>query len=50
MDGLNQDQVIYRKNNGLSNNVEVKYSRTTKQIILSNTITLFETGKLTVST
>lgn len=41
MDGLNQDQVIYRKNNGLSNNVEVKYSRTTKQIILSNTITLF---------
>ena len=41
MDGLNQDQVIYRKNNGLSNSTEVKYSRTTKQIILSNTITLF---------
>jgi len=41
MDGLNTDQVNYRKNNGLSNNEEVNYSRTTKQIILSNTITLF---------
>lgn len=41
MDGLNRDQVIYRKNNGLSNSEEVKYSRSTKTIILSNTITLF---------
>lgn len=41
MDGLNSDQVIYRKNNGLSNEEEVKYSRTNKQIVLSNTITLF---------
>ena len=41
MDGLNQDQVNYRKNNGLVNSEEVTYSRTTKKIILSNIITLF---------
>lgn len=41
MDGLNNDQVVYRKNNGLSNNTEVKYSNSTKKIVLSNTITLF---------
>lgn len=41
MDGLNKDQVIYRKNNGLSNEENIKYSRDTKSIILSNTITLF---------
>ena len=41
MDGLNNDQVIYRKNNGLSNCTEVKYSNSTKKIVLSNTITLF---------
>ena len=41
MDGLNSDQVIYRKNNGLSNDEEIKYSRSTRQIVLSNIITLF---------
>ena len=41
MDGLNQDQVNYRKNNGLSNSQDVKYSRSNKTIILTNTITLF---------
>ena len=41
MEGLNLDQVNYRKNNGLSNSEEVKYSRSTKQIVFSNTITLF---------
>lgn len=41
MDGLNKDQVYYRKNNSLSNSEEIKYSRSTKTIILSNTITLF---------
>lgn len=41
MDGLNTDQVMYRKNNGLSNDEDGNYSRTNKQIILSNTITLF---------
>lgn len=41
MDGLNHDQVKYRVNNGLSNKGEIKYSKTIKQIILSNTITLF---------
>jgi len=41
MDGLNKDQVIYRKNNGLSNGEDVKYSRSTKTIVLTNTINLF---------
>ena len=41
MEGLNQDQVIYRKNNGLSNKSDVKYSRSTKTIVLTNTINLF---------
>ena len=41
MEGLNKDQVNYRKNNGLTNNEEVKYTRSTKKIVLSNTITLF---------
>jgi len=41
MDGLNKDQVIYRKNNGLSNEEVVNYSKSTKSIILSNTINLF---------
>ena len=41
MDGLNQDQVNYRKNNGLSNNVDVKYSRSTKSIVLTNAVNLF---------
>lgn len=41
MDGLNRQEVEYRINNGLVNNEKIKYSRTTKEIILSNTITLF---------
>ena len=41
MEGLNRQEVGYRENNGLSNEEKVKYTRTTKQIILSNTITLF---------
>ena len=41
MEGLNRQEVEYRENNGLSNEEKVKYTRTTKQIILSNTITLF---------
>ena len=41
MEGLNKDQVEYRKANGLSNEEEVKYSRSNKQIVLSNTINLF---------
>lgn len=41
MEGLNRQEVEYRENNGLSNNDKVKYTRTNKQIILSNTITLF---------
>ncbi len=41
MEGLNRQEVEYRENNGLSNKDKVKYTRTNKQIILSNTITLF---------
>lgn len=41
MDGLNQDQVNYRKNNNLINNEEIKYSNSTKKIVLTNIVTLF---------
>ena len=41
MEGLTRQEVEYRKNNGLSNDEKVKYTRTTKEIILSNAITLF---------
>ncbi len=41
MDGLSKNEVEYRKNNGLSNDEQIKYTRTTKEIVLSNTITLF---------
>lgn len=41
MDGLSKQEVEYRKNNGLANDEKIKYTRTTKEIVLSNTITLF---------
>lgn len=41
MKGLTKYEVEYRKNNGLSNADKIKYTRTTKEIILSNSITLF---------
>lgn len=41
MDGLSKHEVEYRKNNGLSNDEKIKYTRSTKEIVLSNTITLF---------
>lgn len=41
MNGLSSQEVEYRMNNGLGNNEKIKYTRTTKEIILSNTITLF---------
>ena len=41
MNGLSKHEVEYRKNNGLINNEKVKYTRTPKQIVLSNVITLF---------
>ena len=41
MNGLSKHEVEYRKNNGLSNNEKVKYTRTPREIVLSNTITLF---------
>ena len=41
MKGLDNEQVKYRKDNNLSNDDEIKYSRSIKKIILSNVITLF---------
>ena len=41
MNGLSNHEVEYRVNNGLSNDDKIKYTRTTKEIILSNSITLF---------
>ena len=41
MEGLSRYDVEYRKNNGLANDEKIKYTRTTKEIILSNVITLF---------
>lgn len=41
MDGLDKKDVEYRVNNGLVNNEDIKNSRTLKEIILGNTITLF---------
>ena len=34
MEGLTRQEVEYRKNNGLSNDEKVKYTRTTKEIVL----------------
>ena len=41
MEGLNKTQLEYRIHNGLVNNENIKNSRSIKDIILSNTITLF---------
>ena len=41
MKGLSKDEVQYRIDNGLSNNTNIKYTRTTKEIVRSNIITLF---------
>lgn len=41
MEGLNKKDVEYRVNNGLINNEEIKNSRSLKEIILSNLLTLF---------
>ena len=41
MKGLLKDEVQYRIDNGLSNNTNIKYTRTTKEIVRSNIITLF---------
>ena len=40
MEGLNKKDVEYRVNNGLINNEEIKNSRSLKEIILSNLLTL----------
>lgn len=62
MDGLNNQEIEYRINNGLVNNENIKNSRTIKQIFLDNLLTLFNfihlvlfvlvlsTGKITNAT
>ena len=40
-DGLSKTDVEYRINNGMVNNDKIKYTRSVKTIILSNTFTLF---------
>jgi len=49
MDGLSKHEVEYRKNNGLSNSEKIKYTRTPKQIIMSNVITLFNILNITLA-
>ena len=41
MEGLSYQEVEYRKQNGLSNDVEIKNTRSVKEIIKANTITIF---------
>lgn len=41
MNGLTKQEVEYRKNNGLANDEKIKYTRNIRQIILSNSINLF---------
>lgn len=41
MKGLSYQEVEYRKNNGLVNDTNIKYTKSIKEIVLSNTITLF---------
>ena len=41
MDGLTRQEVEYRINNNLVNNENIKYTRSTKTIILTNIFTLF---------
>ncbi len=41
MDGLTRQEVEYRINNNLVNNENIKYTRSTKSIILTNVFTLF---------
>lgn len=41
MNGLSKHEVEYRKNNGLANNEVIKYTRTPKEIVVSNIMTLF---------
>ena len=41
MDGLNSHDIEYRISNDLINNETIKNSRSTKEIFLSNLLTLF---------
>ncbi len=41
MKGLSYQEVEYRKNNRLVNDTNIKYTKSIKEIVLSNTITLF---------
>ncbi len=49
MKGLSWHDIEYRKNNGMVNNEKVKYTRTIKEIVLSNSITIFNILNLTLA-
>lgn len=49
MNGLSRHEVEYRKNNGLVNNEKIKYTKTTKEIIRSNCLTLFNILNLSLA-
>lgn len=49
MNGLSRQDVEYRINNGMTNNEKIKYTRSIKEIILSNTITLFNILNLSLA-
>ena len=48
MKGLSKDDVQYRIDNGLVNESNIKYTRSIKEIVLSNTITLFNILNITL--
>jgi len=49
MNGLSSHDVEYRKNNGMGNNENVKYTKSIKEIILTNSITLFNILNITLA-
>lgn len=49
MNGLSKQEIEYRKNNGLCNNEKIRYTRSIKEIILANTITLFNILNITLA-
>lgn len=49
MDGLSRQEVEYRRSNGLGNDEKIKYTRSIKEIILANTMTLFNILNVTLA-
>ena len=49
MNGLSKQDVEYRINNGMANDEKIKYTRSIKEIIISNTVTLFNILNLSLA-